>query len=52
MAVKALEQMPGSADITPRGNEELMAFFIKQGKLHWSICRQTNGRRVAMQNSV
>lgn len=37
MTDKAPEQLPGCADITPGGKQELMAFFVKQGKLHGSM---------------
>ena len=31
MTVKALEQLPGSADISPVGEQDLRAFLINQG---------------------
>ena len=33
ITVKALEQLPGLADITSRVGKELRAFWIEQGKL-------------------
>ena len=49
MTAKALERLRSPADITSRGEQELVAFSIEQGNLLWSMIFnvrvQTNGYR-------